>query len=73
MISFAITINRSQTQSLKYVGIYLFQSIISHGQLYVALSRVTSKKKLKILIIDDESKYSNTTKNVVYKEVFHNV
>jgi ATP-dependent exoDNAse (exonuclease V) alpha subunit len=73
MISFAITINRSQTQSLRYVGIYLFQSIISHGQLYVALSRVTSKKKLKILIIDDESKYSNTTKNVVYKEVFHNV
>jgi hypothetical protein len=73
MISFAITINRSQIQSLKYVGIYLFQSIISHGQLYVALSRVTSKKKLKILIIDDESKYSNTTKNVVYKEVFHNV
>jgi ATP-dependent exoDNAse (exonuclease V) alpha subunit len=73
MISFAITINRSQTQSLKYVGIYLFQSIISHGQLYVALSRVTSKKKLKILIIDDESKYLNTTKNVVYKEVFHNV
>jgi ATP-dependent DNA helicase PIF1 len=73
MILFAITINRSQTQSLKYFGIYLFQSIFSHEQLYIALSRVTSRQELKILIINDGSKDSNTTENVVYKGVFHNV
>lgn len=41
-------INKSRDESLKYVRLYL------HGQLYVALSRVTSNKGLKILITDDE-------------------
>ncbi|CAI8609790.1 unnamed protein product [Vicia faba] len=72
-VSFAMTINKSQGQSLKYVGVYLPQSIFSHGQLYVALSRVTSKKGLKILITNDEGEDTNVTENVVYKEVFHNV
>ncbi|XP_058784626.1 uncharacterized protein LOC131659455 [Vicia villosa] len=64
-VSFAMTINKSQGQSLKYVGEYLPQSISSHGQLYVALSRVTSKKGLKILITNDEGEDTNVTQNVV--------
>jgi ATP-dependent DNA helicase PIF1 len=73
MVSFAMTINKSQGQSLKHVGVYLPQSSFSHGQLYVAFSRVTSKKGLKILITGDEGEDTNTIGNVVYKEVFHNL
>jgi len=65
-ISFAMTINKSQGQSLKSVG-------ISHSQLYVAISRVTLKQRLKILIVDGDGENTDTTSNVVYHEVFHNV
>jgi ATP-dependent DNA helicase PIF1 len=66
-LSFAMTINKSQGQSLKHVGLYLSRSVFSHGQLYVAFSRVTSRKGLKVLVIDDESQDTNMTANVVYK------
>jgi ATP-dependent exoDNAse (exonuclease V) alpha subunit len=73
MVSFAMTINKSQGQSLKHVDIYLPLPVFSHGQLYVAISRVTSRKWLKILITDENSKDTNKTSNVVYKEVFRNI
>jgi hypothetical protein len=42
MVSIVMTINKSQYQSLKYIGsIYISQSIFSHGQLYVALNLKT--------------------------------
>ncbi|XP_061342199.1 uncharacterized protein LOC133288457 [Gastrolobium bilobum] len=70
VISFAMTINKSQGQSISHVGIYLPRPVFSHGQLYVALSRVKSKKGLKILIVDDDGCVTNSTFNIVYKEVF---
>ncbi|KAF6145398.1 hypothetical protein GIB67_034168 [Kingdonia uniflora] len=38
-LAYAMTINKSQGQSVKYVGIDLRIKVFSHGQLYVALPR----------------------------------
>ncbi|CAN6907780.1 unnamed protein product [Brassica oleracea] len=72
-VAFAITINKSQGQSLSEVGIFLPRPVFSHGQLYVAVSRVTSKKGLKILAVDKDGKPQKKTTNVVFKEVFANL
>ncbi|KAL4603641.1 hypothetical protein ACB092_10G139100, partial [Castanea dentata] len=72
-VCFAMTINKSQGQSLQHVGAYLPKPIFSHGQLYIAVSRVTSKNGLKFLIINDETEEKSETKNIVYKEVFTNL
>ncbi|KAK1416261.1 hypothetical protein QVD17_32050 [Tagetes erecta] len=72
-VCFAMTINKSQGQSLSRVGLYLKKPVFSHGQLYVALSRVKSREGLKLLILDQEGNLTNTTTNVVFKEVFNNL
>ncbi|KAF1892315.1 hypothetical protein Lal_00010780 [Lupinus albus] len=43
-MSYAMTINKSQGQSLESVRLYLPRPIFSHGQLYVDVSRVQNKK-----------------------------
>jgi ATP-dependent exoDNAse (exonuclease V) alpha subunit len=68
-----MTINKSQGQSLDCVGLFLPNPVFSHGQLYVAVSRVKSKKGLEILILDEDKKPTNITTNVVIKEVFQNI
>ncbi|WZY79814.1 ATP-dependent DNA helicase pif1-like [Brassica napus] len=72
-LAFAMTINKSQGQTLESVGLFLPRPVFSHGQLYVALSRVKSRSGLKILITGKEGKMQTKTLNVVYKQVFQNI
>ncbi|XP_074299982.1 uncharacterized protein LOC141631176 [Silene latifolia] len=48
-LSFTMTINKAQGQTLKRVGIYLPKPCFSHGHLYVALSRARTSAELKVL------------------------
>ena len=68
-----MTINKSQGQTLSNVGVYLKKQVFTHGQLYVALSRVTSKKGLKILIENDDGSCGSKTQNIVYKEILQSI
>ncbi|GJW85205.1 ATP-dependent DNA helicase PIF1-like protein [Tanacetum coccineum] len=72
-VSFAMTINKSQGQSFSRVGLYLPRSVFTHGQLYVAVSRVKSKRGLKVVICDQDGNISKSTTNVVYKKVLHDL
>lgn len=66
-LAFAMTINKAQGQTMDYVGLYLPAEDFTHGQLYVALSRVTNFNNLSIIIKDG----LYHTKNIVYKEIIN--
>ncbi|KAG5550191.1 hypothetical protein RHGRI_015221 [Rhododendron griersonianum] len=65
-LAYAMTINKSQGQSVNFVGIDLRTPVFSHGQLYVALSRCTSGDRISVLLSNDAS---CSTTNIVYPEV----
>ena len=63
-LCFTMTINKSQGQTFKAVGIDLTNESLTHGMLYVALSRVGSPNCLTLLV-----RKVFKTHNVVYNEV----
>ena len=61
-----MTINKSQGQTFKAVGVDLTNESFTHGMLYVALSRVGSPDYLTLLVSEEHK-----THNIVYSEVFN--
>ena len=61
-----MTINKSQGQSVKFVGVDMRTPVFSHGHLYVALSRCTSSERISVILPKGEF---NCTTNIVYPEV----
>ena len=49
-LCYAMTINKSQGQTLQNVGLDLRDDVFTHGQLYVALSRTTSRENILCLV-----------------------
>jgi ATP-dependent exoDNAse (exonuclease V) alpha subunit len=66
-LAFAMTINKSQGQSLGYVGLDLRSPVFSHGQFYVGVSRGKNWSNVKVLL--DKDKADKKTQNIVYPEV----
>ncbi|XP_072088106.1 uncharacterized protein [Arachis hypogaea] len=64
-LSFAMTINKSQGQTLSTVGLFLRRPVFCHGQLYVVVSRVRNRNGLKILVCGDELVDPVSTENVM--------
>ena len=71
-LAFAMTINKSQGQSVEHVGINLQTLVFSHRQLYVVFSRCTSVLNISVLL-PEQSQESRKTLNIAYKEVFNSI
>ncbi|XP_074596266.1 uncharacterized protein LOC141851422 [Brevipalpus obovatus] len=75
-LAYAMTINKSQGQTFDKVGLYLPNPVFSHGQLYVALSRVRRQSDIKVSIVAGRGqgvvpRSTNVfyTQNIVYREI----
>ena len=68
--AYALTIDKSQGQSLERVGVDLETECFAHGQLYTGVSRAKYPNAISIYIPSTQESYK--TKNIVWKEVLLN-
>ncbi len=69
-LAYAMTINKSQGQTLSHVGLHFADDVFSHGQLYVAFSRTKALANIKVQLLDTMHDRIGLMRNVVYKEAF---
>ena len=76
-LAYAMTFNKSQSQTLQKVLLDITQPPFSHGQLYVALSRVRHCKMISLYVSNDQLHPSSDSptgmmpiiRNIVYQDV----
>jgi hypothetical protein len=76
-VAYAMTYNKSQSQTLVKVLLDIKNPPFSHGQLYVTLSRVRDSTKIAMYVRDDQfvqsmdakTGYMPTIDNIAYQEV----
>ena len=74
-----MSINKAQGQSLARVGLLLHDSVFAYGQLYVALSRVSSFQNIRVIVVEtslqgwrdgsEDVEPGVYTDNIVYKDI----
>ena len=72
-VAFAMTIHKSEGQTLQQVGLYLPDPVYTHGMLYTALSRCTTRKGVTVLLGVNQRPPGESegwyTANVVFRNV----
>ena len=66
-VAFAMTVHKSQGQTLQQLGLFMRYQMFCHGQLYVALSRVGDPRRVHIMLPSHDTHFIH---NVVYTEMF---
>jgi hypothetical protein len=65
-LCFAMTINKSQGQTIDFVGLDMEEPVFAHGMAYVGVTRVRAWEFLRIKVNEEKE---NKVKNIVWKEV----
>lgn len=69
-LAYAMTIHKSQGQTIKQVGVDLRTDCFAHGQLYVAMSRVRLPDDIRVLVQEDRVREGVPyAKNIVYQDL----
>ena len=68
-VSFALSVNKSQGQTYKRIGLHLERPCFAHGQFYVGVSRVGCSDGLFISAAKSKQGEPNVTRNLVTKTV----
>jgi len=55
-LSFAMTVNKAQGQTIPNVAVYLPEPVFSHSQFYVVLSRAMKRSNIRILAVPPAEK-----------------